>query len=172
MRLKGWESQMDKLLKIGFLACLVILAWMFVVYSPDTPSSENKQPELPPGTYTIPSDTLAANSLDNLVQMDECIKRDDRQCEDAMLLDEREYALEKGTVVDGSEVGYEVFSGQVRSGALVGKNVFLHASVLKVGNRSGPSFHPNGTTILAGAIVCPDSVDARWSVLFSRLWQM
>jgi hypothetical protein len=108
---------MDKLLKIGFLACLVILAWMFVVYSPDTPSSENKQPELPTGTYTIPSDTLAANSLDNLVQMDECIKRDDRQCEDAMLLDEREYALEKGTVVDGSEVGYEVFSGQVRSSA-------------------------------------------------------
>jgi hypothetical protein len=26
---------------------------------------------------------------------------------------------------------------------------------------SEPSFHPNGTTILAGAIVCPDSVDAR-----------
>ena len=84
------------------------------------------------GTYTVAKGAGGATSLDNLVQMDECIKRNDRACETAMLLDGRAFFVETGTLIDGSEMVDGVFDGDVRSGALVGKHIYLPVGAVRV----------------------------------------
>lgn len=74
---------------------------------------------------------VGADSLDNLVQVDDCIRRHDEGCETAMLLDGRTFIVERGTSIDGQEFVHEVFAGYVRSGALVGKEIYLPVAALK-----------------------------------------
>src|SRR5208282_6299490 len=103
---------------VGFLLVVVIVA---AVHK----DSESAAHEMPSGTYLTTKSGAGANSLDNLVQMDECIKNSDQACESAMLLDGRAFFVEKGTSLDGEEIGYGVFEGRVRSGALVGKEIYI-----------------------------------------------
>jgi hypothetical protein len=110
----------------GSALLVAVLVALAVLASCGTSGSE-----LPFGTYTCARSAAGANSLDNLAQMDECIKRNDRDCETAMLLDGRAFLVEEGTSMDGEEVGYRVFHGRVHSGALVGKEVYIPVGVFK-----------------------------------------
>lgn len=86
---------------------------------------------LPFGKYVLANAVTGSESLDNLAQMEECMNRSDRSCETAMLSDGRTFLVEKGTLLDGSEIGYGVFEGRIQSGAREGKLVYLPVAVIK-----------------------------------------
>jgi hypothetical protein len=86
---------------------------------------------LPFGTYTVKAVTAGADSLDNLALVDNCIKRNDEQCFEAMVMDGRAFPVEAGTSIDGTEIGYGVFEGRVYSGRLVGKEIYIPVVALK-----------------------------------------
>ena len=83
------------------------------------------------GSYAVTRDTAAANSLDNLVQLDECIERKDTDCEMAMVADGRAFLVKAGTSIDATEVGDGALVADVRSGSLVGKRVYLPVGAVK-----------------------------------------
>lgn len=83
------------------------------------------------GDYSVKKTAAGANSIENLAQMDDCIRRSDKSCETAMLLDGRAYLVEAGTLISGSETEMSIFCGTVRSGALVGKEVCLPTGAFK-----------------------------------------
>jgi len=120
---------------IGVATVCVVLALFLAgspsISNPGTNSGSTFQHELSSGEYTTTKTGAGANSLDNLVQMDECIKTLDQACETAMLLDGRACLVEKGTMIEGQEIGYGVFEGTVRSGMLVGKEIYLPVGAFK-----------------------------------------
>jgi hypothetical protein len=121
---------------IAILCCaaivLVVLLSLFTTRKvPAYGSGATVKPELPYGTYTVAGITAGGNSLENLAQIDDCIKRSDQDCEKAMLFDGRAFLVEKGTAIEGEQTDFGAFQGTVRSGALVGKEIFLPVKALE-----------------------------------------
>jgi hypothetical protein len=130
------QKQSKMLIFIGVVAACVVLSLLLTdspsrSTKPSDDSSGTSKHELTSGEYTTTKAGAGANSLDNLAQMDECIRRSDQACETAMLLDGRAFLVEKGTMIDGQEIGYGVFEGTVHSGILVGKEIYIPVGAFK-----------------------------------------
>jgi len=94
-------------------------------------SGSSTADSIPFGDYVTTKGAAGANSIDNLAQLDDCIKNSDRACESAMVLDGRAFFVDAGTSMSGGDVGYGIFDGTVTSGALVGKKIYLPVGALK-----------------------------------------
>lgn len=110
---------------------IVLLSLVVSMKNPGIHVPGTSEHEMPSGNYVTTKTGAGADSLDNLAQMDDCIRNRDQACESSMLLDGRAFVVEKGTSIDGQEVGYGVFEGRVRSGALVGKEIYLPSVAFK-----------------------------------------
>jgi hypothetical protein len=123
------------LIFVGIAAICVVLSLSITrrprMNIPTSNSVSKPQHALASSNYTTTKSAAGADSLDNLAQMDDCIRRSDQACETAMLLDGRAFLVEKGTMIDGQEIGYGVFEGTARSGILVGKEIYIPVGAFK-----------------------------------------
>lgn len=86
---------------------------------------------VPTGSYMVKGDVAAADSLDNLVQIDECIRRHDQDCIAAMVSDDRVVLVKAGTMVDATDIGNGALIVDVRSGSQVGKRLYMPTGAVK-----------------------------------------
>ena len=107
---------------------LILVAFFIFVMIPSCGDSSSS---LPSGSYVVTQDAVGADSLDDLAQIDDCIRRKDQECQKAMLMDGKIYLVKAGTSIDATAVGYDGLICDVRSGALIGKRIYLPVAAVK-----------------------------------------
>ena len=101
------------------------------IFFPTIASCGASSPSLSSGSYIVTQDAVGADTLDDLAQIDDCIRRKDKECQRAMLMDGRIVLVKAGTSMDATGVGYDALICDVRSGALIGKRIYLPVAAVK-----------------------------------------
>lgn len=120
-----------------FLSCLLIVL-VSVLPNPKDASATTGATRTPghlthfgSGIYQLVRAAEGADSISDLVRVENCIRNSGRACEVAILSDGSAVYVNAGSSIEGQEVMSSVFMGEVQSGSLMGKGVHVPTEALR-----------------------------------------